>query len=208
MKTYFTKYLPVEGEIKKGDFFINNNDDETCGDITESSVDNFSDYADSDWTDNCQKVKLFFCSRDIQVGDKNVYYKGVCSDSEPYVKLPEAINIPTLERIKAAFLEDGNAALKIISEIPPELNSVEEGYEFDENDFVVYYATELIEYYSSPESLFRKFTENRSSWQQLIDSHTTVIDDLVLKGTELPLTVFLEKIKQGIFTLFFGMSWS
>jgi hypothetical protein len=206
MKTNFAMYLPVEGEVNVGDSYLYKDTGQVL--ICESLLEADRLNGHSLIKREGQKVQLFVCSRDIQFGDKNVYYKGVCSDSELYIKLPEAINIPTLEQIRAAFLEDVNAALKIISEIPPELNWVEEGYEFDENDLVVYFATELIEYYSSPESLLKKFAENRSPWQQLIDSHTTVIDNLILKDTELPLTVFLEKIKQGTFTQFFGMSWS
>ena len=62
----------------------------------------------------------------------------MCSDDEPYVKLPEDINIPTLERIKEASLEDINAALKIIGEISPGATWVKDGNEFDEEEWQVW----------------------------------------------------------------------
>ncbi len=59
-KIYFTKYISVEGEIKEGDLRI-----DKWGVICPF------DYSTAyDKLDELQKVKLFLCSRDIQVGDK------------------------------------------------------------------------------------------------------------------------------------------
>lgn len=54
---YFAKCLPIEGEIKEGDHILINN---IIG-IVGSAVEFF---------EGCKKVKLFLCSRDIQVGDE------------------------------------------------------------------------------------------------------------------------------------------
>ncbi len=57
-KKYFAKYLPVEGEIKEGDLVTNNVA------IWEHKNSDKHKYGTH------KKVKLFLCSRDIQVGDK------------------------------------------------------------------------------------------------------------------------------------------
>ena len=61
MKPYFAKYLPEEGEIEKGDFYV-----------TAPDYKNIRKCEDKSWGtfEMCKKVKLFLCSRDIQVGDK------------------------------------------------------------------------------------------------------------------------------------------
>jgi len=78
MKTYFAKYLPVEGEVKEGDKFVDNwtidKSVRTC--ISFGSVKGFIDPLITDSKHlrsspkNTKKVQLFLCSRDIQVGDK------------------------------------------------------------------------------------------------------------------------------------------
>lgn len=45
--------------IKKHDLFISLDDDESYLDIIESTVEDFSDYADSDWTKNCKKILAY-----------------------------------------------------------------------------------------------------------------------------------------------------
>ena len=55
---YFTKYLPIPGEIKDGNYGIN-----SAGSIGQYLLNNSESKKD-------QKVQLFLCSRDIKVGDK------------------------------------------------------------------------------------------------------------------------------------------
>lgn len=62
-KKYFVKYLPVEGEIKEEDWCK----DPKAGDIFQARK--WEKHA----SENYQKVKLFLCSRDIQVGDE-IYF--------------------------------------------------------------------------------------------------------------------------------------
>lgn len=59
MKQYFAKYLPVEGEIKVGDWVIHPGNPPSP--ITRSNI--------SLVCSECRKAQLFLCSRDIQVGD-------------------------------------------------------------------------------------------------------------------------------------------
>jgi hypothetical protein len=76
MKKYFTKFLPVEGEIKEGDFFsfVPIERQPLSGGIFQAHL------VEDGWIEEwgidrkfkqsaCQKVKLFLCSRDIQIGD-------------------------------------------------------------------------------------------------------------------------------------------
>lgn len=72
---YFTKFIPVEGEIKEGDIIRS----ETFGIL--KMIERIGSFFDcvrlesknarlTANPDKCKKVKLFLCSRDIEVGDK------------------------------------------------------------------------------------------------------------------------------------------
>jgi len=124
MKQYFAKYLPVEGEIKEGDKILWN------GKITTA--------IDTVYSNLTKKVKLFLCSRSIQVGDE-VY---------PTKYMFEAGSIV------GGFKEDSNTIFyfkgkdpkilknlhstgnwgKVIGEISKEAIWVKEGDEFDEEE--------------------------------------------------------------------------
>jgi hypothetical protein len=73
---------------------------------------------------------------------------------------------------------------------------------------LVYYATELIEYYNSPSSLLTSFQERIDPTLKAVDDATIVIDDMVNVGSRLTLSVFLENVLRGEFNSFFGMYWS
>lgn len=62
MSKYFTKYLPQKGEIKEGDYYI--------GGINNIPTKRIAGRDDNMANAKCQKVELFLCSRDIQVGDE------------------------------------------------------------------------------------------------------------------------------------------
>ena len=72
MKKYFTKYLPVEGEIQQDNFFLTPDGRiSQCKDVLESLPQTIVNYNGESWKeDELKRVKLFLCSRDIQVGDK------------------------------------------------------------------------------------------------------------------------------------------
>lgn len=64
MKKYFAKWLTVEGTINKGDMFYH----------PFSKTNMYS--LGEDWVGtDCKLIKLFLCSRDIQVGDKADLFK-------------------------------------------------------------------------------------------------------------------------------------
>jgi hypothetical protein len=110
-KKYFAKYLSVEGEIKEGDPVQ----------IDGGQVILYS----SKWQNtfrkfNRKKVKLFLCSRDIQVGDKVTFNDGTTSE------VPKDYPL--------YILREGSACTKVIGEISSNASWVKEGDEFDEED--------------------------------------------------------------------------
>jgi hypothetical protein len=123
-KKYFTKYLPVDGEIKPNDDILNN------GIITTAMGFDMKLYA------HCQKAKLFLCSRDIVPGDTFIM---------------EAKNGRLKENIKCTGRDDigiySNETaypieynlFKKIGEISPDaLSYVREDMEFDEDEVEIW----------------------------------------------------------------------
>lgn len=80
MSKYFTKYIPVEGEIKEGDM------------IRHPTTGNVSTHFDGDgvhWINNhtdWKKVKLLLCSRDITLDDCVIKVIGEISPDAIWVK--------------------------------------------------------------------------------------------------------------------------
>src|ERR1044072_816929 len=72
MKKYFAKYLPVEGEPKKGDWV--NSNGYINGEFKTIQLDRDL-YPEE--IGKFKKVKLFLCSRDVQVGVKAYNIKNV-----------------------------------------------------------------------------------------------------------------------------------
>lgn len=145
MKPYFAEYLPVEGEIKEGDKFLTAEgnlyiygDEKTTG--LEFPTVRTIKYSD-------KKVKLFLCSRDIQVGDRfysisrNIY--DIVSN-EHHIKLLE--------------IQSGGW-VKPIGEISPEATWVTEGMEFDEDDLRWIHTGSI---YNPHPGMFIKFDPNPS----------------------------------------------
>lgn len=113
-KPFFTKYIAVEGEIKEGDKFIWLNEVFTATPLTMKMGQ-----AD-------RPVKLFLCSRDIQVGDYICTNPdSTCQSEFRFTGEPatECINCGA-KLVKKEY--------KVIGEISPEATWVKEGDEFDE----------------------------------------------------------------------------
>ena len=114
MKAYFAKHLPVEGEIEEGDFYV-----------TAPDYKNIRKCEDKSWGtfEMCKKVKLFLCSRDIQVGDiLSCVVKG------ELITAPEPITESQLQYINK------DSWYKIIGEISLEATWVKEEDEFDQTE--------------------------------------------------------------------------
>lgn len=150
---YFAKYLPVEGEIKEGDkvFYTGKQLDfpEAVYEVLDNVKQKMSvksagglgiEYTKTPTTgaylkigynifvgEHLQKVKLFLCSRDIQVVDKvfclDVHYNNPLHPPEKYID-------PW--RIRGEG-DTCKACIKVIGEISPEAVWVKEGDEFDED---------------------------------------------------------------------------
>ena len=118
MKKFYAKYLPVDGEINVGDTFHSKWRSEhkfvhhvTVGSITDDLYisENGTPYSKSDAT---SKVKLFICSRDIQVGGE--FYA---------IDMSKQIAKENYEKLDHDF--------KVIGEVSPEAIWVKNGDEFD-----------------------------------------------------------------------------
>ncbi len=109
MKPYFAKYLPVEGEIKEGDWYKS-----PSGSIL--SQHNGTELLPDGW----YKVKLFLCSRDLNYGDE-------VTCINPY-------SVNYLKKSKHFEFGDTESWAKVIGEISPEAKWVKEGDEFDEDN--------------------------------------------------------------------------
>lgn len=125
---YFCRYLPVEGEIKKGDWAFYNNI------LHQVQYDNNNLIG---W----KKVKLFLCSRDIQVGDKvrckfSTSTEEFTGEVESIMEWGGAYVINPDE--SQGFLGKPCPLLKetykVIGEISPDATWVKEGDEFEVED--------------------------------------------------------------------------
>ena len=116
-KQYFAKYLPVEGEITDHECLFISKDGKIheCRNIFESlpaQIEDEDGLMHSE--DDVKLVKLFLCSRDIQVGDKYIDSNG-----------------DTLIH-STGILEPTD--YKVIGEISPEATFATEGMKFDEDE--------------------------------------------------------------------------
>lgn len=121
---YFTKHLPVEGEMKEGDKYLH--EDGSIMNWTKLTGD------PKKWV-GLQKVKLFLCSRDIKMGDK-VYYKG---NIHRVIHKEEKSDWLFIDPDPGPSI-DPKELTKVIGEISPDaLSFVKEGMEFGEREIRV-----------------------------------------------------------------------
>lgn len=133
MKKYFSKFLPVEGEIKEGDWLIDSyNNISKCTFIEDNKIkcSAYLTYVEG----NPKKVKLFLCSKNIQVGDKisTIFDNRVCHGI-----VKDELDIQWL--IESSFTGvkiDKDKSFKIIGEISSDAIWVKEGDEFDDYQMV------------------------------------------------------------------------
>lgn len=113
---YFAKYLPVEGEIKEGDMFSVN------GFVGPTILKADKDIPITAGV-GIKKVKLFLCSRDIQVGDTVIDQVG-----RKWENMEECFVITSRGWNE---LHPKQPCYKVIGEISQEATWVKEGDEFD-----------------------------------------------------------------------------
>lgn len=125
-KKYFTKYLPVPGEIEKGDLVM-----DTDGMVHETP---------DSWIGQKDIIaKQVLCSRDIQVGDKIrcEYPSTLHFDVECLRTYEKSTNVPhwvVRGTDGKEYYYDKNNSFKVIGEVSPAAIWVKEGMEFEEND--------------------------------------------------------------------------
>lgn len=167
MKPYFVKYLPVEGEIEEGDWVLASN--EKIGTRLAQAISIHGnvhkyDFVDEDlkkdvyyeefqfWNKGySKKVKLFLCSRDIEVDDK-LKFKLDKNAKWMDVTLKEVyelngIQVPIVKyegQTTIVHTTFDDCLIKVIGEISLEATWVKEGDEFGEDE------VRILGYYNSP----------------------------------------------------------
>ena len=132
-KQYFAKYLPAEGEIEPGDFYL------FYGKITQCNVSILKELEElyGRPMTEYQKVKLFLCSRGIKVGDEVAHIETNTKFKVIHIDIVSQLISPP---IVTKYLVGGNFAykqdecVKPIGEISSAAIWVKEGMEFDEDD--------------------------------------------------------------------------
>jgi hypothetical protein len=128
-KPYFTKYLPIEGEIKEGDKYFAYGHIQTCTTTAKDLLVGLNK--------NYKLHKLFLCSRDIQVGDK--FTRGDIAETaldivEGDIQFKDTKNLMQCGT-DFLFYWPVKECFKVIGEISPDaLSYVKEGDEFDEDE--------------------------------------------------------------------------
>ena len=144
MKKYFAKYLPLKNKIiQDGDLIMH----PTTGNRMIATKDMGLGYltVNTDWV----AIKLFLCSRDIQVGDKvktcqtkdDYYRDNPILTSYPAEGIVVSEDTKYVWNIKYTTNEGEyvlpipkNYCIKVIGEVSPDATWVKEGDEFDEDE--------------------------------------------------------------------------
>lgn len=145
MSKYFIKYLPIEGEIKKGDKFKDGGT--LIRDVDEiSKVDKNFNLENLNLVSNNKgipeqyrpkKVKMYLCSRDIQVGDKvkidntSIDYDFTDVDIDEGYQVWNFHNGEDYKWYCPGFDKDKMEPFKIIGEVSPEAVWVTGDMEFE-----------------------------------------------------------------------------
>lgn len=129
MKQYFLKYLPIEGEIKYGDYYLNHKVNHIAQ-RTDGSMD--KSYI------GFKKVKLFLCNKEIQVGDK---FNNTEIPNKEYIA--DVVNEKDIECYKHDCFIPRRYCYKTIGEISQDALWVKESDEFDEDEVQYDYAANV-----------------------------------------------------------------
>jgi len=149
MKKHFVKYIPVEGEINPDDWMM-----DSFGNIFKCKSKEGNKILGTAYLTYVEgepkKLKLFLCSRDIQVGDityVNIYEDFLGKTDNKTIKIE---NSPShLPDGLMCYSEDGyyeylKDCIKVIGEISPDAVWVTEGMEFDEDEIQLWATCDLI----------------------------------------------------------------
>lgn len=172
-KPYFTKYIQVEGEIKEGDVNYN----PSAGEYGIFMPSGKSIYNPN--SDGCYKVKLFLCSRDIQIDDQVVplgntkKWKILDIYTDNQQRLIATIKESSLKQYWECFVDN---LTKPIGEISPEaLGYVKEGDEFDED--------KIKHKYKQVKAGFETYFDTEHQEERERDVFETIIEYYLIKGS-------------------------
>jgi len=177
MKQYFAKYLPVEGEIKKGDYVKCNGAQgivtDTWGSITVLEKDG----EEHNWRSDIPKLhKLFLCSRDIQVGDTNLQHYDPLTNTK-CADEPRSINNEEELLYLKDYIEkvERYDCFKVLGEISPEATWVKEGDTFN-ND-------EIKQHIVPVKAGFEKYYDTEHQEEMERDVYEAVVGYYKIKGS-------------------------
>lgn len=163
MSTYFTKYLPVEGEIKNGDLYFQTYQKNQIG---IAQIPKEYDNPHVCYYDGFQKVKLFLCSRDITFDNYqlNLDYSEDFLQSE-YIKYSDDVSFEQWFNSNIKYIQ--SIAFKVIGEVSTEATWVTEGMEFNEEDIKLVNGVNVMYYTRASKSTtviiippYEKYTED------------------------------------------------
>jgi hypothetical protein len=123
-KKYIAEYVPVEQPPKRGDEYLSPEGKRGIRTTTDTNDDMFYE--------ECRKLKLSFCSSDIQVGDTFNSANGrnfVCTKIDPF----KVYSIGGLLSDTEEVAHNRAWTYKVIGEVSPDATWVKEGMEFDES---------------------------------------------------------------------------
>lgn len=127
---YFAKYLPVEGIIGDGDTYLFEDKIQTCKVSVIKELEELYQQKIAEY----QKVQLFLCSRDTQVGDEICVRYRDGNEIKIHGQLIYDGELPRGEWVKHISMVDKRYDFKVIGSISPQAIWVKEGDEFEDND--------------------------------------------------------------------------
>lgn len=146
MKSYFAKWLPVEGEVKTGDNYI-----DTLAKIPGKVWRLYPEGIDFP-LEQMRKVQLFLCSRDIKAGDKvwdwlNERFEEV-DTSFIAEETSDGKNVPCWYlKTQPKTFHETQFLIKVIGPISLEATWVKEDDEFEEKEVEAWWWTDKYEYF-------------------------------------------------------------
>jgi len=134
MRKYFTKYLPVEGEIFQNNQFLFKDNLYKAGQIDQDRVEDFN-HDKTFPLSQCKKVKLFLCTSEIKLGDTwysdwfHPYPNGEVADTN--TKVMDA-------NMSVGGPNDEHHPFKVVGEVSINAVWVTDRMEFEENEVEIH----------------------------------------------------------------------
>ncbi len=131
MRKYFTKYLPVEGEIFQNNQFLFKGNLYKAGQIDQDRIEDFN-HDKTFPLSQCKKVKLFLCTSEIKVGDSYFWSQNLSE-----IRIAKSIEngfVSTGQEATSMHTPVTNGNFKVLGEVSPEAVWVTDRMEFNEHE--------------------------------------------------------------------------